>query len=164
MFGVGVLFRVPVRVLATGRKPWSRRPGWTWPRRRSREAGGGQQGGRGQGKPGGNQRGGGRGKSNDRGRKPHRPESYRVVAKAESKPITDAMQKGDEPLRSFGDLMQFYSNQSQPEPAKKPAKENKPKASDSAPPVAETPAETAPAKPEPAANDGNTGEASEAQE
>ncbi|MEM0927044.1 MAG: S1 RNA-binding domain-containing protein, partial [Planctomycetota bacterium] len=66
---------------------------------------GNRQQGRGGGRPGG-----GRGRQGDRGpRKPRKPESYRVVAKAESKPISDAMKKGDEPLRSFGDLMQFYA-------------------------------------------------------
>ncbi|MEM6364476.1 MAG: S1 RNA-binding domain-containing protein [Planctomycetota bacterium] len=51
-------------------------------------------------------RGGGRG---SRGRK---PEVYEVVGKdTESKPLTDAMQSGDEPLRSFGDLMQLFNQE-----------------------------------------------------
>jgi uncharacterized protein len=46
-----------------------------------------------------------------------KPDSYRVVSKKEAKPISDAMQKGDEPLRSFGDLMQFFDKTKSPEPA-----------------------------------------------
>ncbi|MDB4353638.1 S1 RNA-binding domain-containing protein, partial [bacterium] len=85
-------------------------------------AGGGR--GRDQGR-GGRPRDGGRGRG-ARGRE-KKPESYRVVGKKESKPISDAMQKGDEPLRSFGDLMQFYSPPGGAEEAKaeKPAKKKK---------------------------------------
>ncbi|MDV6031620.1 MAG: S1 RNA-binding domain-containing protein [Phycisphaera sp. RhM] len=91
--------------------------------------GGQGRGGQGRGGQGrGGQGRGGRGAQGGRGgrdsRKPRQPESYRVVAKPEAKPLTDAMQKGDEPLRSFGDLLQFYSKQ-EDAPA---AKESKPKA------------------------------------
>ncbi|MEM9753913.1 MAG: S1 RNA-binding domain-containing protein, partial [Planctomycetota bacterium] len=48
-------------------------------------------------------RGGGRGRDS-RGRKSRAPESYRVESKVEVKPLTEAMQSGAEPLRSFGDL------------------------------------------------------------
>ena len=112
----------------------------------ARGGGGGGQG-RGRGGAGGGKprsdRGGGRGRDRDnrgggrgRGKK---PESYRVVGKAVAAPISDAMQKGDEPLRSFGDLMQFYKKE---EPVvEQPAAESKPKPDD-APPAAETPVET----------------------
>ncbi|MEO1614916.1 MAG: S1 RNA-binding domain-containing protein [Planctomycetota bacterium] len=88
------------------------------------------------GRPGGGKGGRGGGKYGDRGpRKPRKPESYRVVAKAESKPISDAMKKGDEPLRSFGDLMQFYTPEN-PAPESKPVAKPKQEAA----PPAETPA------------------------
>ncbi|WP_182864926.1 S1 RNA-binding domain-containing protein [Rhodopirellula sp. JC639] len=76
--------------------------------------GGQGRGGQGRGGQGGR---GGRGRDS---RKPRQPESYRVVAKPEAKPISDAMQKGDEPLRSFGDLLQFYSKQEETPTAKEP--------------------------------------------
>ncbi len=53
----------------------------------------------------------GRGRDGGRGRYEKKPESYRVVSKRESAPISDAMKKGEEPLRSFGDLLQFYSKE-----------------------------------------------------
>ena len=68
----------------------------------------GGQGRGGQGRGGQGRGGQGRG-GQGRGRGARQPESYRVVAKPEAKPISDEMLKGDEPLRSFGDLMQFYS-------------------------------------------------------
>ncbi len=37
-----------------------------------------------------------------------KPESYRVESKKDLKPITEEMQKGKEPMRSFGDLIQFF--------------------------------------------------------
>lgn len=85
---------------------------------RSGAGGGDRKGGRGgEGRGGDRNRSGQRRDGRQRGgnRKERRPESYRVVAKPEAKPITDAMQKGDEPLRSFGDLMQFYSGKDEPE-------------------------------------------------
>ncbi len=72
-------------------------------------SGGGAGGGRG-GR--GDARGGRSRDSRDGGRsrgREKKPESYRVVSKEPAKPITDAMQKGVEPMRSFGDLLQFYS-------------------------------------------------------
>ncbi|WP_372724174.1 S1 RNA-binding domain-containing protein [Novipirellula sp.] len=83
---------------------------------------GGRDGGRGRDNRGRDQRGGGRGKQS---------ETYRVVSSKPVEPISDAMLKGDEPLRSFGDLMQFVSKD-KAEPAKevKPKKEKaKPEAS-----------------------------------
>ncbi|NND97337.1 MAG: S1 RNA-binding domain-containing protein, partial [Pirellulaceae bacterium] len=69
--------------------------------------GGQSRGGQGRG---GQSRGGqGRGRQGGRGRFEKKPESYNVVGKKEESNISDAMQKGDEPLRSFGDLMQFYT-------------------------------------------------------
>jgi protein Tex len=62
------------------------------------------------GKPGG--RGGDRqGSRDNRGRgqgRERKLESYRVVSKEETKPITEEMQQGKVPLRSFGDLLQFF--------------------------------------------------------
>ena len=49
------------------------------------------------------------------------------MGKKETKPISDAMQKGEEPLRSFGDLMQFYTPPAGAEEAK-PEKTTKKKA------------------------------------
>ncbi|MAI30155.1 MAG: hypothetical protein CBE00_00210 [Planctomycetaceae bacterium TMED240] len=102
------------------------------------QARGGQGGqARGGGQGGGQARGGGRGRDQGRGGRSRdggrgrgargrdkKPESYRVVGKKETKPISDAMQKGEEPLRSFGDLMQFYTppaggEEAKPEKAKK---------------------------------------------
>jgi hypothetical protein len=45
------------------------------------------------------------------------------VSKPEAKPITDAMQKGEEPLRSFGDLLQFFDKTTSSKPEAKAAKE-----------------------------------------
>lgn len=121
---------------------------------------GGQRGGRGQGqgrggqggrggKPGGRPGGrdGGRG---GRGRGPKKPEVYEVIGKDPEKPkISDAMAKGDEPMRSFGDLMQMFSKekgQTTPPADKKPAA--KPPAAEK--PVAETPSEAKPADAPPA--------------
>jgi transcriptional accessory protein Tex/SPT6 len=88
---------------------------------RSGQGRGGQgRGGQGRGGQGrGGQGRGGRGRDQRGGRKSRQPESYRVVAKPEQKPISDAMQKGDEPLRSFGDLLQFYSEKEKDVPEKK---------------------------------------------
>ncbi len=89
--------------------------------KRGRSAGGGRR----------DQRGGGRG--------PRRPEVYEVVGKEpDSTPLSEAMQKGKEPLRSFGDLMQFVTKEKAPaektpQPKEKPA-EPQPE------PVADTPA------------------------
>ena len=114
----------------------------------------GGQGGR--GKPGGGRggsgRSGGRGDSrgrDSRGRRDRKPESYNVVSKKEKTKITDAMQKGDEPLRSFGDLMQFYGKD---ESKKKDdsKKQGKPKKDQ---PAAEPKAESKPAEPKEAASD-----------
>lgn len=134
---------------------------------RGKQQGGHAQGGR--GKPGGgrDQGRGGRprdasrgGRSRDgRGRgREKKPESYRVVGKKEAKPITDAMQKGEEPLRSFGDLMQFFGSTDKaqaPEPpkSKKEPKEKKdtPAKSETEVPPSQVTAEqtnSAPAKPD----------------
>ena len=101
--------------------------------------GGGQGGQTRGGGQGGQTRGGGRGRDQARGGRPRdggrgrgargrdkKPESYRVVGKKETKPISDAMQKGEEPLRSFGDLLQFYTPSAGSEEAK-PAKSSKKK-------------------------------------
>ena len=115
---------------------------------RGGESRGGQSRGGGQGrggKPSG-RGGGGRGRDNrgrdsrGGGRRDRKPESYNVVGKKIDNPITDAMQKGDEPLRSFGDLLQFMGKGDKPEPKADKKKEKK---------VA-TPVETAPASGPPA--------------
>ena len=141
-----------------------------------RSAGGSQNRADGQrgGKPGGTSRrgdsrggsqrrdGGGRGRSGrsgggSRGRD-RKPESYGVVSKAESKPISDAMQKGDEPLRSFGDLMQFFGTSNAPKSVdpKAAVAASEPKQSDplesSSPPDATTPDATTPDATTPDAN------------
>lgn len=133
---------------------------------------GGGQGGRGkdQARGGRDSQRGGRGRDGGRGGRPRdgrgggrgrekKPESYRVVSKQEAKPITDAMQKGEEPMRSFGDLMQFFDKSKSPEP--EPPKEE-PKATESTPPesTSDTPAsesaapaaDTAGETPQPAAD------------
>ncbi|KLU02631.1 Transcription accessory protein (S1 RNA-binding domain) [Rhodopirellula islandica] len=104
----------------------------------------GAQGGRG-GKPGGRPGGRDAGRGG-RGRGPKKPEVYEVIGKDPEKPqISDAMAKGDEPMRSFGDLMQMFSKekgQTTPPADKKPAA--KPPAAEK--PVAEKPAEVKPAE------------------
>ncbi|MGB0758846.1 MAG: S1 RNA-binding domain-containing protein, partial [Rubripirellula sp.] len=108
---------------------------------RGGQARGGGQGGQARGGgQGGQARGGGRGRDQGRGGRSRdggrgrgargrdkKPESYRVVGKKETKPISDAMQKGEEPLRSFGDLMQFYNPAAGGEEAKpdQPGKKKK---------------------------------------
>ena len=114
---------------------------------RGRQGSGGQGGGRtGAGKPRGDRAGGGRSHDRRGGQRGQSrgPESYRVVSKEPAKPITEDMKKGAEPLRSFGDLMQFYTKDETP-----PAKEVKPK---------EKGAKTPPADPTvPAASDSGSG-------
>ncbi|KAA1261760.1 General stress protein 13 [Rubripirellula obstinata] len=108
---------------------------------------GGSPGGRGGagrsgGKPGGGNRGGqGRDSRGGRGRE-KRVESYRVVSKKEEKPLTDKMAKGEEPLRSFGDLAQFLGTGKPAAPKKKSAKPKPPAAAK--PATSET--ETAPSE------------------
>lgn len=70
----------------------------------------------------GGQRGGQRGGRRDRDDRDDGPTSYSTrVTRSDvpAAPITDAMAKGDEPLRSFGDLMQFFKKAA-PEPVVKP--------------------------------------------
>jgi len=70
----------------------------------------------------GGQRGGQRGGRRDRDDRDDGPTSYNTrVTRSDvpTAPITDAMAKGDEPLRSFGDLMQFFKKAA-PEPVVKP--------------------------------------------
>jgi protein Tex len=60
-------------------------------------------------------------------------------------PITDAMKSGKEPMRTFGDLMQFY--QGRPEvTAAPPEGSHKPQAAvdEAPPPAGEAPAEVTP--------------------
>ncbi len=60
------------------------------------------------------------------GRGAKQPESYRVASEKIVEPITEAMQKGAEPLRSFGDLMQFFTKET-PEPKKSEPKKSESK-------------------------------------
>lgn len=69
----------------------------------------GGQSGPGKGGPrGGRDSRGGKGGRGRDSRGSRKPESYRAVSKPEAKPISEAMQAGAEPLRSFGDLLQFF--------------------------------------------------------
>ncbi len=161
--------------------------------------GGGQGRGQGQGrgrqgagKPGGAKPRGGDGRGGNRSRdqrgggrrRDKKPESYRVVSKEPAKPITDAMQKGDEPMRSFGDLMQFFSNDEQekkkPQDDAKPAEStpaasqpadppaaDPPEATEAAPPSSDdskpaAPEAAAPQTPEPAKSDSDAASSSDA--
>ena len=116
--------------------------------------------GRGGGRPGRGDSQGGRGgrgrdkRSGGRGRE-KKPESYRVVSKPEAKPITDAMQKGEEPLRSFGDLMQFFdkTTSSKPEAPEAKASENAPTPDRAAPEDASPGNDSAAESPEKSATD-----------
>jgi len=70
----------------------------------------------------GGQRGGQRGGRRDRDDRDDGPTSYSTrVTRSDvpAAPISDAMAKGDEPLRSFGDLMQFFKKPT-PESVAKP--------------------------------------------
>ncbi|MFK8114264.1 MAG: S1 RNA-binding domain-containing protein [Rubripirellula sp.] len=94
---------------------------------------------------------GGRGKGRDR-----KLESYRVVGQKEAKPISEDMQQGKEPLRSFGDLMQFFGTDAEkakekPKPKQKQAKK-KPAdpAPEPKPPTADSSSEDSPASEPPA--------------
>lgn len=76
--------------------------------------GSGQGGRPGQGnRMGGGQRGGsaGAGRSHGRDSGPRAAKTIVVQSKKPVAPITQAMKQGDEPLRSFSDLMQFYESQ-----------------------------------------------------
>lgn len=111
----------PARGQSRGKEPRSATP-TAQPSSRGHDAGRGKEHSRGknQGQRGGSRESGRGGRSRERSggkRREKKPESYRVVSKQEAKPITDAMQKGEEPLRSFGDLMQFF-DQSKTEPDK----------------------------------------------
>ncbi|MGN6545451.1 MAG: S1 RNA-binding domain-containing protein, partial [Aureliella sp.] len=80
------------------------------------QAAGGRPGGGGGGQRrerGGAPGGGGRGRGGERGGGRSEGTSRPVVVKSKkpAKPITEAMQKGQEPLRSFSDLLQFYELQ-----------------------------------------------------
>ncbi|MGB7324774.1 MAG: S1 RNA-binding domain-containing protein, partial [Rubripirellula sp.] len=122
-------------------------------------SGGGNRGAR-DGNRGGRPTGGGRGGAGGGRSFNKKPETYRVVAKADAKPLTDAMQDGKEPLRSFGDLMQFLGKDAKTvteKPAPKPKKQKPAQSTDSkakpdaAPEISATPpaASDAPAAAQP---------------
>jgi len=111
--------------------------------RESREGRGGRRGDRRQGK-------------GTHFEKNRQPRTYEVKPKEPASPITKAMKEGRAPLRSFADLQQFLSVQSEPEPAKEDAANAKAPADApcaSSPPPEESPAEVAavPPAPNPAA-------------
>jgi len=64
---------------------------------------------RNRGRQGGKPRGGRQGSAGRSGsRQPRKLESYRVTSKEEPKPLSDDVKAGKEPMRSFGDLAQFF--------------------------------------------------------
>ncbi|MFM8805688.1 MAG: helix-hairpin-helix domain-containing protein, partial [Planctomycetia bacterium] len=62
--------------------------------------------------------GGRRGRGRPQQREPE-PRVYVATVKKEAKPLTKAMKEGKEPLRTFGDLKQFFSSREEP-PAAEP--------------------------------------------
>lgn len=83
-----------------------------------------------------------------------------MVSKAESKPISDAMQKGEEPLRSFGDLMQFFDHSTSAKPEVTEQKDAKPaeavpESADQQQQQDQTPAENSDSPPAPADESNN---------
>ena len=85
-----------------------------------------------------------------------------MVSKAESKPISDAMQKGEEPLRSFGDLMQFFDHSTSAKPEVTEQKDAKPtevvpESADQQQKQDPTPAENSDSSPAPPADESNNG-------
>ncbi|QDT13858.1 S1 RNA-binding domain-containing protein [Planctomycetes bacterium K23_9] len=130
-------------------------------------------GGASRGKPAGRGGGGRGGRPDSRGgrggRREKTPETYNVVGKKEKVELTDEMKKGAAPLRSFGDLMQFFDkDEAKPKQVKpvkqKPAAKPQPEKAEPAPaaqapappsetPAADPPADQAPASETPAAAD-----------
>lgn len=109
--------------------------GETGPPRGKGQTGSGK-GQTGSGKPSGagrSQRGGGKGHSRDRapgGRRggSQKSESYRVVSEKPAPEISEAMKKGEEPLRSFGDLLRYYSSSTESTSSSKESKSSQPPA------------------------------------
>lgn len=96
----------------------------------------GQQGGNRGGQRGNAQRGGGQGGGGRRGRSDSN-QSIVVTSKKPKDPITQGMQQGIEPLRSFSDLLQFYElKRTDPPAAEVPPPASK--ESNEPPPAAET--------------------------
>jgi protein Tex len=92
------------------------------------------------GRPGGSRPPQRRGGRDERPPREYRPRVYEAKQKREQKPLTDAMRKGREPLRTFGDLKQFLTRSEEP-PTEEPPVE-------AAPPPSEPPAEPGPPAPE----------------
>jgi uncharacterized protein len=84
------------------------------------------------GRPGGSRPPQRRGGRDERQPREYRPRVYEAKQKKEQKPLTEAMRKGQEPLRTFGDLKQFLTRSEEP-PAEQPPVE-------AAPPAVEPPA------------------------
>lgn len=100
--------------------------------------GGGRPGDRSSGGGRGDSRGGNRGRGRDGGRDSRRSRGDRpaksvvVTSKKPVDPISSAMKEGEEPLRSFSDLMQFYEAKRTDEPAPGESAGSTPPATDSA--------------------------------
>jgi uncharacterized protein len=91
------------------------------------------------GRPGGRPQGAG---PHGHGRPQHQQYRPRPAPPKPLIPITDGMKAGKEPMRTFGDLLQFYKQKETPDDHQPPAKQEKPK------PVAEpTPAVEEPSPP-----------------
>jgi uncharacterized protein len=127
--------------------PGGQRPGGQGP-------GGQGQGGQGRGGYGGGGQGhSGQGRGDRRGPPSRGPRRYDDgpgrVHEFKSKagpatPITDAMKKGKEPMRTFGDLMQFFGGDTEKKAGEKDSKEKGKKDKRSAPPAESTPTSEAP--------------------
>lgn len=93
--------------------------------RNSRQENRGRKGGQGQGNQGGQQggQGGRRGGKRGQDRRSQESETRSVVvtSKKPKAPITEGMEKGTEPLRSFSDLLQFYEKKRTDPPETPPA-------------------------------------------
>ena len=108
----------------------------------------GEQGGQGPRQRGDRDRG--RGRDRDRDERPKLPP--RPQPKKPLPPLTDEMKAGKAPLRTFGDLFQFYQQVQQPPPAEpespaNPESSQQPPAAPPEPPVAETPPQAAAVEP-----------------
>ena len=115
---------------------------------------GGGRGGSGEPRRGGGRddsRRGGDNRSRDRGPRRDEPISYSTRSpktQVPLEPITEAMAEGKEPLRSFGDLLQFFKKD-QPAPPTEAKAEKKPKPPKQEPQAEQSPAEAV-AKSDPA--------------
>ena len=110
-------------------KPGGGQAGRSGQGRGRRDGGPGGEGGKGRGRGDGRGRGEGRGRGKGPGRgrggPPHRRGPYEARSKPKpAAPLSEEMKAGKEPLRTFGDLMQFYEHKQQGET--EPDKQNTP--------------------------------------